>query len=121
MAEINRESSPVGPVTAVGSPGGEIGAPSPPERVSRPAGGSRSPSHAMPEVAVPDLGKVLEGLTPHQNIGLTYVIDRETHSVIIKVIDRETNEVVREIPSEEMTKLRAAMREFFGILFKAQA
>ena len=121
MADIGREITPIGPVTAVGSPGGEVGVPSPPERVSRPAGGSGPSSHATEEVALPDLRKVLEGLSPHSNVGLTYVIDPETHSVTIKVIDRETNEVLRQIPSEEMTKLRAAMRDLFGLLFKAEA
>ncbi len=121
MADIGRESAPIGPVTAVGSPGGEVGVPSPPERVSRPEGGSRPPFHATAEVAIPDLRKVLEGLSPHSNIGLTYVIDRKTHSVIIRVIDRETNEVLRQVPPEEMTRLRAAMRDLFGLLFRAEA
>jgi len=73
------------------------------------------------DIALPDLSKVMEAFKSRANVGLTYIIDRETHSVIIKVIDRETNEVIREIPSEEMTKLRAVMRDLQGLLLKTQA
>lgn len=69
---------------------------------------------------MPDLGKILEGLASRSNIGLTYVVDRDTHSVVVRVIDRDTNEVVREIPPEEMTRLRAAMRDLLGSLFKTE-
>lgn len=120
MSDIGYESKPVGSVTGVRSPGGEISVPSPPVRASQKAAGSGPSSPATQAVALPDLKKVLEGLSPHQNVGLAYVIDRETHSVTIKVIDRDTNEIIRQIPSEEMTKLRAVMRDLFGLLFKAE-
>ncbi|MDD5558299.1 flagellar protein FlaG [Candidatus Methylomirabilis sp.] len=120
MTDIGHESKPIEPIVGVRSPGGEIGVPSPPGGASQKAVGSRPSSLATLEVALPDLRKVLEGLGSHQNVGLTYVIDRETHSVIIKVIDRDTNEVLRQVPSEEMTKLRTVMRDLFGLLFKAK-
>jgi flagellar protein FlaG len=120
MAEIARESQPIESVTGVGSAGGRIGVLSLPERVSPPAGESRPSPLATLEVAMPDLGKILEGFASRSNIGLTYVVDPETHSVIVKVIDRDTNEIVREIPSEEMMRLRAAMRDLFGSLFKTE-
>lgn len=121
MADIGHESKPIEPMMGVRSAGGEISAPLPPERGSHKAAGSGASSLATLEVAMPDLKKVLENLSPHQNVGLAYVIDRESHSVIIKVIDRDTNEVIRQVPSEEMTKLRAVMRGLFGLLFKAEA
>jgi uncharacterized FlaG/YvyC family protein len=97
--------------------------PQQPGRRERAAGpgpdGGASPRPAL-EVAHPDLGKLMQGLGPHVNIGVTYEVDRETKSVIIKVIDRDTNEVVRQIPPEEMVKLRAAMRHVFGLLFHAE-
>lgn len=121
MANIGHESRPIEPMMGVSSSGGEISAPLPPERGSHKAAGSGASSLATLEVAMPDLKKVLENLSPHQNVGLAYVIDRESHSVIIKVIDRDTNEVIRQVPSEEMTKVRAVMRGLFGLLFKAEA
>lgn len=121
MAETDRESRSIKPVTGVRPAAGESGMPTPLRGADKPAeGAAPSAQHAV-EVARPDLRHVLEGLTTHQNIGLTYVIDQETRSVTIKVIDRDTNQVVREIPSEEMTKLRAAMRDLYGLLLKTQA
>jgi flagellar protein FlaG len=120
MADIGYESKPIESVTGVRSPGGEISVPSPPGRVNQKAAGTVPSSPTKAEVALPDLSKVLEGLSPHSNVGLDYVIDRETHSVIIKVMDRDTNEVIRQIPSEEMQKLRATMRDLHGLLFKAE-
>lgn len=120
MTAIGQDSKSIEPVSGIGSPGGEVSVPSLPGKTSRMAGGSGPSSPATLVGALPDLRKVLEGLSPHSNVGLTYVIDRETHSVIIKVIDRDTNEVLRQIPPAEMTKLRAAMRDLFGLLFKAE-
>jgi flagellar protein FlaG len=121
MNDIGSESKPIESVTGVRSPGGEGGGPSPPAvRVSQKAAGSGKISPATQAVASPDLKKVLEGVSSHENVGLTYVIDRETHSVTIKVMDRDTNEVIRQIPSEEMQKLSATMRDLQGLLFKAE-
>lgn len=120
MVEIGRASKPIESVPGVGLFEGEVGVPSPLGGAGRLVTGSESSALRALEVAHPDLRKLLEGLSPHSNVGLTYVIDRETHSVIIKVIDRDTNEVLREVPPKEMTKLRAAMRDLFGLLFKAE-
>jgi len=120
MNDIGSESKPIESVTGVRSPEGEGGGPSPPVRVSQKAAGSGKISPATQAVASPDLKKHLEGVSSHENVGLSYVIDRETHSVTIKVMDRDTNEVIRQIPSEEMQKLRATMRDLQGLLFKAE-
>ncbi len=115
MAEISHETTSI--EAGVGVSGGKAGIPLPPGGARRLPTGSES---TAAEVALPDLRKLLEDLSAHSNIGLTYVIDRETHSVTIKVIDRDTDEVLREVPSEEMRKLGAAMRDLFGLLFKAE-
>lgn len=123
MAEIVRESQSipiVEPVTGIESAGGRIGILSLPGKAGAPAGESRPSPLAALEVAMPDLGRILEGSASHSNVGLAYVVDRETKSVIVRVIDRDTNEVVREIPAEEMRRLRGAMRDLFGSLFKAE-
>lgn len=120
MSEIRRESRPIEPVAGVAAPGGEGSVPIQTRGADKPASGSAPAVRHAAEVAGPDLSKLFEGLGPRDNIGLTYVVDQKTHSVIIKVIDRDTNEVVRQIPSEEMAKLKAAMRDLSGLLFKTQ-
>ena len=120
MNDIGSESKPIESVTGVRSPEGDSSGQSPPVRVSQKAAGSGKISPATQAVAPPDLKKALVGASSHENVGLSYVVDRETHSVIIKVMDRDTNEVIRQIPSEEMQKLRATMRDLHGLLFKAE-
>jgi flagellar protein FlaG len=112
-------------VAQQGSPGMEVSTPQQPVRREPAAGsGPDQPAVSPPstlDVAPPDLRRVLEGLGRHLNVGVTYQVDRETNDVIIKVIDRETKEVLRQIPPEEMMRLRAAFRHVFGILFQAEA
>ena len=40
---------------------------------------------------------------------------------IIKVVDRETDEVIRQIPSEEVVRLRQRLEEVAGVLFDGSA
>lgn len=67
-----------------------------------------------------DLGTAEQAFGLRLNVGVTYEIDRETKSVIIKVIDRDTKQVLRQIPPEEMVKLRSVLRDLFGLLFDAE-
>lgn len=40
---------------------------------------------------------------------------------MIKVVDRETDEVVRQIPSEEVMRLRERLQEAAGVIFRDSA
>jgi flagellar protein FlaG len=40
---------------------------------------------------------------------------------VIKVIDRETDEVVRQIPSEEVVRMRKRLQEAAGVIFQDSA
>lgn len=121
---MNHAIESIMPVVQQGSPGVEVS--TPPQRVRREATAGSAPDQpavsppSTLDAAPPDLRRVLEGLGPRLNLGVTYEIDRETNDVIIKVIDRETKEVLRQIPPEEIVKLRAALRHSFGMLFQAE-
>ena len=52
---------------------------------------------------------------------LQFSLDRESGEVVIKVIDRETDTVVRQLPSEEVLKLRKRLQEAAGAIFRDQA
>jgi flagellar protein FlaG len=52
---------------------------------------------------------------------LRFTVDRESGDTIIKVVDRDTDEVVRQIPSEEMVRLRKRLEEVSGIIFQDSA
>ncbi len=48
-------------------------------------------------------------------LGLAYEVNQDTQEVIIKLVDQVTKEVIREIPSEEIQRLHAALRDWVGL------
>lgn len=52
---------------------------------------------------------------------LQFSVDHESGDTVIKVIDRETDEVVRQIPSEEVVRLRKRLEEASGVIFQDSA
>lgn len=54
------------------------------------------------------------------NRKLSYSINHESDEIVVKVIDKETDKVIKEIPSEDIQRLHARIREMIGILFDEQ-
>lgn len=87
-----------------------------------PAAGSAEPKRALRQVEKPSaLDEVVSGLNEmvqnlHRN--LHFSVDNESGETIIKVVDSETEEVVRQIPSEEIVRLRQHLKEASGALFQ---
>ena len=52
---------------------------------------------------------------------LQFSVDEDSGSTVIKVVDRETDEVVRQIPSEDLMRLRKRLEEAVGVFFKDSA
>ncbi|MBQ5472977.1 MAG: flagellar protein FlaG [Treponema sp.] len=48
---------------------------------------------------------------------LQFNVNNELGSIIVKVVDPNTNQVVKEIPSEDMQKLKINIRKTIGALF----
>lgn len=48
---------------------------------------------------------------------LQFRVNKDTNRIVIKVIDTNTDKVIREIPSEEIQRLQARIRETVGLLF----
>lgn len=48
---------------------------------------------------------------------LQFSINKELGSVIVSIIDTSTNQVIRQIPSEDMQKLKLRIRKAIGNLF----
>ena len=48
---------------------------------------------------------------------LQFNVNKELGSVVVKIIDSNTNQVLKEIPSEDMQKLKARIRKAIGTLF----
>ena len=50
---------------------------------------------------------------------LKFIIDPDSHQVLIKVIDNETDKVIKVLPPEELQRLHGRIRETMGFLFDA--
>jgi flagellar protein FlaG len=46
-----------------------------------------------------------------ENAGLTFSVDRQTKTVVVKLVDKETDEVIRQIPAEYLLRLAADVEE----------
>jgi hypothetical protein len=77
-----------------------------------------SASSAPPQAAPHAGGGSRGGDAPVQpSYGLSYEVNRETGSVIIKMVDQATGEVIREIPSEELQRMSRALEAMLGRLY----
>ncbi len=47
---------------------------------------------------------------------LKFVLHDKLETYYVTIIDNETDEVIQEIPSEKLMNIRAAMKEFVGLL-----
>lgn len=48
---------------------------------------------------------------------LQFSVNEELGSVVVRVVDSSTNKVVKEIPSEDMQRIKINMRKTIGLLF----
>jgi len=83
----------------------------------QPATTAASPAPARADVrdvkqGVQELNEGFKSL----NIHLQFSIDDKTDSVVVKLIDSDTGEVLRQIPPEEILRLRAYYKEQQGFL-----
>jgi len=51
------------------------------------------------------------------NRKLQFVVDNNSHEVIVKVIDKDTDKVIKVLPPEELQRLHSNLRESIGFLF----
>lgn len=54
------------------------------------------------------------------NISLSFDVDDKTHDIVVKIINRETGKLIRQIPPEELLKLRQKLEELVGVLVNKQ-
>jgi len=83
----------------------------------QPATTAASPAPAKADArdvkqAVQDLNEGFKSLKYH----LQFSIDDKTDSMVVKLIDGDTGEVLRQIPPEEVLRLRAYYKEQQGLL-----
>ena len=62
---------------------------------------------------------VLDGLP--SPVDLNFKVDDKTGDVIVSVMNKDTEEIIRQIPPEEMVKVRQRMVELRGVLYNQKA
>jgi flagellar protein FlaG len=111
---VKKESRAVPPVIKVeGGVSGKIDA--------KRDGTGQQAAQADPEY----LSKVVEKLQNFFqdvfNVDLDFRLDDKTDQMVVRVMNRETGQVIRQIPSEEVVKLREKLEELRGALFNGKA
>ncbi len=51
-----------------------------------------------------------------EDVGLIFVVGKSSDDLVIQVVDRKTHQIIREIPPDEMRRMRAAMEAMVGLL-----
>lgn len=69
------------------------------------------------ERTVAALSEMLE----QTNVGLQYRVDEGTGDVVVSVIDRNTGDVIRQLPPEQILKMRQHLQELMGVMFDVTA
>ena len=75
-----------------------------------------SPSPEQIEEAVIRLQKTLQHVEPRIELS----IDKELNQVIVRVVDKESGELIRQIPSEEILKLKRFFSDQSGLFVEEE-
>ena len=56
-----------------------------------------------------------------RDVSLRFRVDQDSEDVIVSVVDQESDEVIREIPPEEVVRMRERIKEMAGLLLEETA
>ncbi|MCQ2249397.1 MAG: flagellar protein FlaG [Treponema sp.] len=66
------------------------------------------------EASVREMQRLSDMVTGHK---LRFNVNSELDKVVVTVVNASTNEVIRQIPSEDVQKIQARMKQAIGVLF----
>ena len=75
---------------------------------------SKTDTESDRAIVIPELQRLTENINKAIDNGsqqLRFEVDKETRSHIIKVVDKQTGEVIRQVPGEDLLKIRKALKE----------
>ncbi len=55
------------------------------------------------------------------NISIQFTIDGTTNDVVVKIVDDDTGKVIRQIPPDDVLRIREHLKEMSGLLVKGKA
>ncbi|MEZ5359431.1 MAG: flagellar protein FlaG [Candidatus Zixiibacteriota bacterium] len=77
-----------------------------------------------PTISKDELEKAVESLSEYAgwgNFNIGFDTDDETDSMVITISDRDSGEIVRQIPPDQILKLRSHLQEVLGLVFDHMA
>lgn len=66
-----------------------------------------------------EIQKDLDAMNSHlesMNMSIQFNVDKGSKDIVIKIVDRNSGEVIRQIPSDEVLRLREHMTEMAGLI-----
>lgn len=86
-------------------------------RSAEAAATEKQPQREELEQSVQDLNSLVQELQRE----LRFSVDDGSGEMVVKVVDRQTDELVRQIPTEEILKLRERLEAATGAIFQDKA
>ncbi|HQN18926.1 MAG TPA: flagellar protein FlaG [Syntrophobacteraceae bacterium] len=68
-----------------------------------------------------ELAEDIQNYLADFDVSLSFEISEQTGRLVAKVINNETREVIRQIPPEDLPKVREKLEELRGVLFAGKA
>jgi flagellar protein FlaG len=68
-----------------------------------------------------NLAQQIQSYLSEFHVNLNFEVSNETGQVVVKVINTDTKEVIRQIPPEDLLKVRDKLEELRGVLFASKA
>ncbi len=72
------------------------------------------------EKAVRDVVEDVQQYLLEHNIQLSFSLHDKTGDLVVRVLDKDTGEVIRQIPPEEMLRLREKLEQLTGVLLNGK-
>ncbi len=83
----------------------------------------KSPESGMVLVNKKQIRDVVEDVQQYlqeHNIQLSFQVHEKTGDLVVRVLDKDSGEVIRQIPPEEILKLREKLEELTGVLLNGK-
>jgi len=68
-----------------------------------------------------ELAKEIQRYLSEFHVNLSFEVSDKTGDVVVKVVNSDTKEVIRQIPPEDLLKVRDKLEELRGVLFARKA
>jgi uncharacterized FlaG/YvyC family protein len=59
----------------------------------------------------------IEAANINRRIALNWWVDEKTEDIVVQVIERDTAKLIRQIPPEEILRMRGRLQELLGVIF----